>query len=98
MLNLIISQLALFGTSQLPFIIGAIFANKKIYSKLYNRANSMKYKNIIGIILIILMIIAHGFVETLFVAVFTGIAFICIFNLIDKPNFINKTLDYLGDH
>ena len=97
-MNLIIRQLALFVTSQLPFIIGAIFAHNKVYSKLYGIVNSIKYKNIIGITLIILMIIAHGFVETLFVAVFTGIAFICIFNLVDKPNFINKTLDYLGDH
>lgn len=44
------------------------------------------------------MIIAHGFVQTLFVAVFTGIAFICIFNLMDKPKWLNKLLDYLGDH
>ena len=35
-LNWSIRQVALFGTSQLPFIVGAIFAHKKIYSKLYN--------------------------------------------------------------
>ena len=97
-LNWSIRQVALFGTSQLPFIVGAIFAHKKIYSKLYNIANNIKYKNILGVILIALMIIAHGFVETLFVAVFTGIAFICIFNLMDKPKWLNKLLDYLGNH
>ena len=97
-LNWIIRQFALFGTSQLPFIVGAIFAYKKIYSKLYNIANKIKYKNILGIMLIVLMIIVHGFVQTLFVAVFTGIAFICIFNLMDKPKWLNKLLDYLGNH
>lgn len=94
----LIRQIALFGTSQFPFVVGSIFAQKKIYSKLYNIFQKIKYKNILGIILIILMIVAHGFIETLFVAVFTGIAFICIFNLIDKPRWLSKLLDYLGDH
>ncbi|MBC5624036.1 acyltransferase family protein [Clostridium sp. NSJ-49] len=97
-LNWIIRQLALFGTSQFPFIIGAIFANKKIYSKLYNLVKKIRYKNLLGIMLIVLTIIAHGIVQTLFVAVFTGVAFICIFNLIDKPRWMNKLLDYLSNH
>ena len=45
-----------------------------------------------------LMIVAHGIVQTLFVAVFTGIVFICVFNLIDKPKWINSLFNYLGDH
>ena len=97
-LSWIIRQIALFGTSQFPFILGSIFAHKKIYSKLYNITNEIKYKNILGVSIIILMIIAHGVVETLFVAVFTGIVFICVFNLMDKPKWLNKLLDYLGSH
>ena len=97
-LNWFIRQLALFGTSQFPFIIGVIFAHNKIYSKLYNIINHKKYKNILGLLVIILMIVAHGFVETLFVAVFTGIVFICTFNLMDKPKWINKLLSFLGNH
>lgn len=97
-LNWFIRQLALFGTSQLPFIIGAIFADKRIYSKLYNIINRIRFKNMICTSIIILMMVAHGFVETLFVAVFTGIIFICCFNLMDKPRWINKILDYLGNH
>lgn len=97
-LNWFIRQLALFGTSQFPFIIGVIFGHNKIYSKLYNMINHKKYKNILGLLVIILMIVAHGFVETLFVAVFTGIVFICIFNLMDKPKWINKLLSFLGNH
>ena len=97
-INWFIRQLALLGTSQFPFIIGAIFADKRIYSKLYNLINKIRFKNMICISIIILMIIAHGFVETLFVAVFTGIIFICCFNLMDKPKWLNKILDYLGSH
>lgn len=44
------------------------------------------------------MIVAHGIVQTLFVAVFTGIVFICVFNLMEKPKWINRLLDYLGNH
>lgn len=97
-LNWFIRQIALFGTSQLPFIIGSVFANKKVYSKLYNIYNKVRYKNILGILIIMLMIVAHGIVQTLFIAVFTGIVFICIFNLMNKPKWINRLFNYLGDH
>ena len=97
-LNWFIRQIALFGTSQLPFTIGSVFAHRKIYSKLNNICNKIRYKNILGILMLILMIVAHGLVQTLFVAVFTGIVFICVFNLIDKPKWINRLFNYLGDH
>lgn len=97
-LNWFIRRLALFGTSQLPFIIGTVFAHKKIYSKLNSMSSKIKYKNILGILIITLMIIAHGIVQTLFVAVFTGIVFICVFNLMDKPKWLNNLLSYLGNH
>ena len=45
-----------------------------------------------------LMIVAHGIVQTLFIAVFTGIVFICVFNLIDKSKWINRLFNYLGNH
>mgnify|MGYP004605577297 CR=1 FL=1 len=97
-LSWLIRQIALFGTSQFPFIIGVIFSHKKIYSKLYNIVNDIKYKNILGFLIISIMIIAHGVVQTLFVAVFTGVIFICVFNLVDKPKCINSVLNFLGSH
>ena len=45
-----------------------------------------------------LMIVVHGIVQTLFVAVFTGIVFICIFNLMNKPKWLNRLFNYLGEH
>lgn len=97
-LNWFIRQIALFGTAQFPFIIGIIFSHNKIYSKLYNTINYKKYKNILCLLIIILMIVAHGFIETLFVAVFTGVVFICVFNLMDKPKYFNNLLSFLGNH
>lgn len=97
-LNWFIRQIALFGTSQLPFIIGVVFSHKKIYSKLNSMSSKIKYKNALGILIIVLMIIAHGILQTLFVAVFTGVVFICVFNLMDKPKWLNNLLSYLGGY
>ena len=97
-LSWFIRQFALFGTSQFPFIVGIIFAHNEIYSKLHNVINHKKCKNILCLLIIISMIVAHGVVETLFVAVFTGIVFICVFNLMDKPKWFNNLLSFLGGH
>ena len=97
-LNWAITQTALLGTSLFPFVVGAIFADKKIYSFIYTKVNNIKFKNILCILGILFMIVCHGFVQTLFVAVFTGITFIVLFNLIDKSNFLNKLLYYLSSH
>lgn len=93
-----IRQLALFGTSQFPFMVGGIFAKYNTYSWLYRKSNEIKNKNVIGIIIIVAMIILHGFIETLFIAVFTGIIFICVFNLMDKPKWVEKPLIFIATY
>ena len=97
-LNWLFRQAALYGTSLLPFIIGGLFYQYRIYSKLTITINQVKFKNLLCIGLIIFMIVAHGIVQTLFVAVFTGISFICLFNLIDKPKWLEDLLNYFGTH
>lgn len=97
-INYILRQAALFGTSQFPYVVGVIFAEKKLYSKISNIFNKLKFKNILAIFLILLMIVAHGFVQSLFVAVFTGVAFIVLFNLIDKPKWLDDLLEYISIH
>lgn len=95
--NYLLRQIALFGTSQFPYIVGCIFADEKIYSKIDIIFNKLRFKNLIASYLI-LIIIAHGFVQTLFISVFTGIAFIVLFNLIDKPGWLNNILYFLRKH
>ncbi len=48
--------------------------------------------------LILMMIVAHGIVQSLFVAVFNGIAFIVLFNIIDKPKWLEDSLGYISKH
>lgn len=97
-LNWAITQVALLGTSLFPFVVGTIFADKKIYSFIYNKVNNIKFKNTLCILGILFMIVCHVFVQTLFVTVFTGIAFIVLFNLIDKPDSLDRLLYYLSGH
>ncbi len=81
-LNWLIRQIALYGTSQLPYVVGILFCHYKWYSKLNVFYQKLKFRNAFGISIIILMVIGHGIVQTLFVAPFIGITFICIFNLL----------------
>lgn len=96
--NYFLRQISLYGTSQFPFVVGAIFQKEKLYSYLVLKFENLKYKNIYLSLIILGMIIFHGFVETLFIAVFTGIVFICCFNLLDKKDRINKFFQYMGKH
>lgn len=48
--------------------------------------------------LIIIMIIAHGIVQTLFVSVFTGIAFIVLCSSIEKPTWLDMVLTHISKH
>lgn len=94
----VIRQGTLFGTSQLPFILGGVFAKYKIYSNIQRNFNKIKYKNWICLGIITAMIIFHGFIETLFIVVFTGIIFICVFNIMDKPKRVVSCLEYFSEH
>ena len=84
----LIYYLALFVTSQFPYIVGVLFADKKLYSRICNIFNKFKLKNIIPVFLILAMIIAHGFVQSLFITVFTGIGFNILSNIIDETKLL----------
>lgn len=88
--NYILRQISLYGISQLPSIIEAIFQKNKIYSYLRYRMERYRYKNTVLYLIVLIMFIFHGFAETLFIAVFTGMIFICCFNLIDKIDYLLK--------
>ena len=97
-LNWIITQTSLLGTNIFPFIMGSIFADKNLFSYLYNKFYNIKFKNTLFSLIILSMLIFHGFVETAFVAPFIGIVFIVLFNLMNIPEFLNNTLYYLSKH
>ncbi len=93
-----VSQLAYLGTSLFPFMVGAVFAKNRVYSQLAKVADRFPFKNVICLLVIGFMIVAHGMVQTLFVAPFTGIVFICVFNLLDKPSGMNEFFLFIAKH
>ncbi|MFI3164496.1 MAG: acyltransferase [Bacillota bacterium] len=94
----IVSQCGLIGTSLPVFIVGAVFIDKQIYSKFILVFNRIKFKNCVGVAIIICMIVAHGFVQTVFVAPVTGIVFIVIFNSMRKSKFVENVLLFFSKH
>lgn len=97
-INIFLNSIVLVGTSLLPFIVGSIFAKEKVYSKLYNKFYSFSYKNTLCSIGIVMLVIIHSLYESMIIAPFTAIVFICFFNLMNKSGLIQKVLMFFGDH
>lgn len=96
-----IVQLALLGTSFLPYIVAMLFFKYKLFTKFRNvkeKYFSNKVFVIIALAVVICMIIAHGIVPSLIVAPFTGLVTIVLFNLVNKGKIINKIFDFFGEH
>jgi fucose 4-O-acetylase-like acetyltransferase len=96
--NMIVTAIVLLGTSQLPYIVGSIFAKEKLYSKLYNTFSHFSFKNLICTLGIIILVLFHSFFESMIIAPITGIAFICFFNLMNKKEAIRVLFNFCGDH
>ncbi|MCQ6278882.1 acyltransferase [Bacillus sp. EB600] len=97
-ISMIINSIVLVGTSQLPYIVGSIFAKERIYSKIFNAFSRLTLKNYICLAIILLLLLFHSFYESMIIAPITGITFICVFILIDKKVLINKIFKFFGDH
>lgn len=100
-LDWITNQLALLGTSLLPFVWGMYFYKFKLFSKL--RELIFKYfKNwqvaLFSLIIVFVMIIGHGIFQSLIVAPFTGIVTIVLFNVVNKGKYINAVFNFFGNH
>lgn len=99
--NWFIMQIALLGTSFLPFVCGMMFYKYKIFTELRNLLHK-KFNNtqiaVISVMIFMALVIGHGIVPSAFVAPFTGLVIIVIFNVVKKSEFINKTFDFLGEH
>lgn len=96
-----IVQLALLGTSFLPYIVAMLFYKYKVFTKL--RQFVEKHTNnlvvaLVSIVIILIMMSAHGIIQSLIVAPITGIVTITLFNLVNKGKIINKIFEFFGDH
>lgn len=97
----VLSILALLGTSILPFVWGMYFYKFKLFTKIRLYLNKHIGNNllvVISILVLIIMIIAHGIVQSLIVAPFTGLITIVLFNAVKKAEWINKIFIFFGEH
>ncbi len=93
--------LALLGTSILPFVWGMYFYKYKLFTKIRLYLNKHIGNNllvVISILALIIMIIAHGIVQSLIVAPFTGLITIVLFNAVKKAEWIDKIFLFFGEH
>lgn len=97
----IITQIALLGTSLLPFVWGMYFYKYKVFSKV-REFISKHFKNwqfaLISCIIVFAMIIGHGIFQSLIVAPFTGTVTIVLFNVVNKGKYINAVFNFFGNH
>ncbi|WP_208414392.1 acyltransferase family protein [Paenibacillus castaneae] len=98
LLNSFMHAIVLVGTSLLPFIVGSLFAKERIYSKIYNLVNKLRFKNIICIFGILCLVLLHSFYQSMIIAPITAILFICFFSLLNKSVQIQMLLKYLSAH
>lgn len=94
----LLRQAGLWGTSQFPFIIGSIFAEKKVYIWILKKLNKIKFKNVILSLSILGIGIIHSFIETLFIAPFIGIVLILVIQILDISVGMSKVLAFMGEH
>ena len=97
-LLLIVNAMVLVGTSQLSFVIGAVFVKERIYSKISSVVSTLKGKNVLCLVGICGLVVVHGFIETMLIDPFIAVVFICLFNLIDLGYLGVKIWDFFGTH
>jgi len=97
-IQLLWHQVYMLANAIFPFVLGAIAFRHKWYSKLMNGFGKWPFRNGILLLLIGLLIVAHTMVPSLFVAVFTGIAFIFLFNAMQLNLVVERILQYLSTH
>lgn len=99
--NWIIEQFALFGTSFFPYIVAMMFQKYKVFTKIRIFVqNHITNGFIVAIsaVIILAMIVVHGIVQSLIVAPITGIVTIVIFNIVNKGKFFDSIFSFFGNH
>lgn len=96
-----LEKIALFGTSVFPFVVAMIFAKHNMFSKLRafkcNKMSNAKFL-VLSLVLFVSMIIVHKHFPSLIVAPFTGIVTIVLLNLTEKGKYVDKFLEFFGNH
>lgn len=92
------TELSLYFCTLFQFMLGAFALEYKWNTWVSNKWNRIGQKNLTGVTLITLLIVAHGLVPNFIVAPFTGLGFIFIFLQLRIGPRGNKILDYMAIH
>ena len=101
-LQWIITHIGLLGTSYFPYMIGMVFCRKQPIGALRNWISLHNvpfiYIYMITITTFIAMIVLHGIVPSLFVAVLTATATIVLLCICPMPHWLQNVLRFFGAH
>ena len=97
-IQLLWHQAYMLANAVFPFVLGAIAFRQKWYSTFIQRVSKWPFRTAMLLTLIGLLMVAHAFVPSLFVAVFTGVAFIFLFNALQLSAVVERILQYLSTH
>ena len=99
-LSWIITHVGLLGTSYFPYAIGMLFCKKQVISLLRQRLTAINVRNIyiFTVLMFTGMIVVHGMVQSLFVAVITATVTIILLCVCPLPKRLISLLCYLGEH
>lgn len=92
------NEAALFGTSFLPFITGAVSLSMKWQTNLTLKLQQVKYKSLLCVAGIIALVVLHAVIPNFIIAPFLAIPFIFLFLQVRWPEWINSVLDFLAPH
>lgn len=99
-LSWIITHVGLLGTSYFPYVIGMLFCKKQVISLLRQRLTAINVRNIyiFTVLMFTGMIVVHGMVQSLFVAVITATVTVILLCVCPLPKRLISLLCYLGEH
>lgn len=99
-LSWIITHVGLLGTSYFPYVIGMLFCKKQVISLLRQRLTAINVRNIyiFTVLMFTGMIVVHGMVQSLFVAVITATVTVILLCVCPLPKRLTSLLCYLGEH
>ena len=92
------TQSALYFCTLLQFMLGAFALKYDWYREVFVFFRRLRFRNLLAILGIVLLIILHSLVPNFIVAPFTALAFIFLFLQIDLSKIFNIGLDFFTPH
>ena len=97
--NWILEKFGPFGMTLFEYVLGVLFFKYKIFTKIYNIWNKVKYNKIWGLFILCAMLYGRTKVApNLFFAPVTGICLIVLFHFWKKPNWVKSFFLLIGKH